>query len=241
MQKTVEQTLETLKVLQGVDDELWKMRSGVAALTLRVDAHKKTVAEFEAEFKKKGDELKLTEKESSKKELDLKVFDEKIGKLRQQLATLTSNKAYATMMEEIGGHEAERSRAEEEVLKVMERIEGSKKDMEGVKGKIREAQEAVKREEAAVADEVRALSGCIRELSAERQGLVSQLDHVIVERYEKIARSKQGKAVVAVKDGTCQGCYMGITKQMILRLWSKKEMLSCPNCARLIYLEGAVQ
>ena len=241
MQKTVEQTMETLKVLQGVDDELSKLREGVASLTLRVDTHKKRVAELEADLAKRGADLKVDEKATSVKELDIKVVVDKIEKLRGQLNTLTSNKAYQAMMSEIGGHEAERQRAEEEALKVMEKVEATKAGMEEVRAKIREAQGSVKREEQAIAAEMRDLSNRIRELSAERQGLAQQLDRAVSERYDKIARSKQGKAVVAVKDGTCQGCYMGITKQMILRLWSKKELVSCPNCARMIYLEGGVQ
>jgi hypothetical protein len=241
MAKTVESTLATLKGLQSVDDQLSQLRTGVAALTLRVDAHKKRVAELEANLKTLGEGLKVEEKASAMKDLDLKVIGEKIAKLREQLNTLTSNKAYATMVGEIGGHEAERGRVEEDALQVMEKVETARALMEGVRAQIREAHEAVKREEAAIADEVRGLSRRIRELSAERQGLCSQLDLLVADRYEKIARSKQGKGIVAVKDGACQGCFMGVTKQMILRLWSKKELVSCPNCARLIYLEGEVQ
>ena len=241
MAKTVESTLATLKELQAVDDQLSQLRTGVAALTLRVDAHKKRVAELEGELARKGAEMKVEEKASAVKDLDLKVLGVKIAKLREQLNTLTSNKAYAAMMGEIGGFEAERGRVEEDALRIMEKIETARAGTDGVREQIREAQEAVKREEQAVSGEVRDFSMRIRELSAQRQGLCSQIDRLVADRYEKIARSKQGKAIVAVKDGTCQGCFMGVTKQMILRLWSKKELVSCPNCARLIYLEGEVQ
>jgi predicted nucleic acid-binding Zn-ribbon protein len=104
-----------------------------------------------------------------------------------------------------------------------------------------EARRAVSEVEAGVADEVRDLSGRIRELTAERQGLVQQLDRTVAADYDRIGRSRNGKVVVAVKDGTCQGCFMGVTRQMIARLWSKKELLHCPNCARLMYLEGEVE
>lgn len=241
MQKSVEETLGTLKVLQSVDDELAKLREGVASLTLRVDAHKKHAAELEAELRRKTEELKNEEKDSAKKDLELKVIAEKIARLREQLNTLTSNKAYAAMMGEIGGHQAESDRTEEDALKLMEKIEGSRAGLGDIREQIAAAQQAVKDEEKAIAGEVQALSMRIRELAAERQGLCRQLDRMLLDKYEKIARSKQGKAVAAVKDGICQGCYMGVTKHMIMRLWSKKELVHCPNCARLIYLEGGVQ
>jgi uncharacterized protein len=241
MQKTVEQTLETLKVLQSVDDQLAQLREGVATLTLRVDAHRKRATELEGELQKKAAELQGQEKATAMKDLEVKVIAEKIAKLREQLNTLTSNKAYTAMMGEIGGQQAETARVEEATLRLMENVEASKAGMDVIRGQIAEARQAIKTEEAAVAGEVHDLSMRIRELTAERQGLYGQLDRMVAEKYERIARSKQGKAVAAVRGGACQGCHMGVTKQTISRLWSRKELLYCPNCARLIYLEGEVQ
>ena len=241
MQKTVEQTMETLKVLQAVDDQLGGLREGVARLTLRVDSHKKRVAELQKELQQKTEDVRGDEQASAKKDLDLKVIADRIAKLREQLNGLTSNKAYTAMMSEISGHTAESQRVEEDALKIMEKIEGARTGMQEIHRQIAEAQAAVKQEEQAIAAEVHDLSMRIRELTAERQGLFGQLDRTIADKYDKIARNKNGKAVVAVKDGICQGCYMGVTKQMIMRLWSKKELVHCPNCVRMIYLEGAVQ
>ena len=241
MGKTTEQVLTTLKVLQGVDDRLQEYRQKVAALSLKVEDHRKRVTDFEAEMEKKVAELKTGEKDTAKKELDLKVIQEKIEKLKGQLNLLTSNKQYSAMVHEIGGHQADSARTEEETLAIMDRVENTRTAIEAIRQEILGAQEAVRAEEAAIADEVRAFSGAIRELSAERQALVQQLDKPVAAIYDKVSRSRGGKAVVAVKQGTCQGCFMGITRQMIARLWSKKELLYCPNCARLIYLEGEVQ
>ena len=241
MIKSVEETMSTLKLLQSVDDQLTTLRSGVAALSLRVDTHKKLVAELTAELEKKNAETKVDEKTSAMKELELKVIAEKIVKFRSQLTTLTSNKAYGAMMGEIAGEEARSAKAEEDVLKAMEKIETQRAGMEEIRNRIKDAQAAVKREEDAVAGDVRELSGRIRQITAERQALCQQIDKLIAEKYEKISRSKNGKAVVPVKAGICQGCNMGVTKQTIARLWAKKELLPCPNCARLMYLEGEVQ
>jgi len=241
MAKTMEQVLATLKVLQEVDDRLGEHREKVAALSLRVDEHKKRVAELEAELGKKTTGLRSDEKDSAKKDLELKVIQEKIDKLKGQLNVLKSNKQYAAMAHEISGHQADGARKEDEALAIMERIETARTAVEVIRGQIKEAQEAVRREEAAVAGEIHALSGEIRELAAERQALVQQLDKNVAASYERIGRSRNGKAVVAVKHGVCQGCFMGITRQMIARLWAKKELLYCPNCARLIFLEGEVE
>jgi len=241
MTKTTEQVLNTLKVLQGVDDRLQEYRAKAAALSLKVDEHRKRVTDLEAEMQKRTAELKTGEKDTAKKELELKVIQEKIDKLKGQLNQLTSNKQYSAMVHEIGGHQADSARTEEEALAIMDRVESTRAAIGTLRDQIKGAQEAVRAEEEAITDEIRAFSGAIRELSAERLALVQQLDKSVAGVYDKIAHSRGGKAIVAVKQGTCQGCFMGITRQMIARLWAKKELLYCPNCARLIYLEGEVQ
>lgn len=241
MAKSVAETLKTLKALQAVDDRLGELRQSVAGLWLRVDDHKKQVTRLGDELEKKAQELRTDEKNAGLKELELKVIQEKINKLREQLRTLNSNKQYAAMTAEISGQEAEGSRREDEALAIMDRIEDTRSAMEQIRERIREAEESVRVEEAAVAGEVRDLSGEIRELSAQRQGLCQQIDKPAMDRYARISHSRGGKAVVAVKDGVCQGCSMGVTKQTIARLWAKKEFLPCPNCARIMYLEGEVQ
>ena len=48
MPSTLEDTLVTLKELQTVDTRLGRLREEVATLSLRVDAHRKRVAELNA-------------------------------------------------------------------------------------------------------------------------------------------------------------------------------------------------
>ena len=241
MPKTVEHTLATLKVLQSVDDQLAELRTKVAALSLGVAEHKKRIVQLRDELDRKGEEVKTDEKNAAMKELELKVIQEKIDKFKQQLNLIKSNKQYAAMMQEIGGQEAATSKTEDEALIIMDRIETTRSAIELIREQIGKAEEDVRREEALVAGEVAQLAGQIRELMAERQGLSQQLDRAIAARYDKISHTRSGKACVAVRDGVCQGCFMGVTRQTIARLWAKKELLVCPNCGRIMYLEGEVQ
>ena len=241
MAESVEETLKTLKLLQSVDDQLGEKRASVAALSLRVDAHKKRVTALESELAEKTAQLHTDEKDSGMKELALKSIQEKIAKLKTQLNVLKDNKQYTAMMHEISSQEAAGSHTEDQALILMDKIEDTRAAIEEVKRQIEETRGQVRDEEAAVADEVEELSGQIHQLMAERQGLVAQLDPAVVERYRKIAHGRGGKALVAVINGVCQGCYMGVTRQTISRLWAKKELMYCPNCSRLMYLEGEVQ
>ena len=241
MTRSVAETLKTLRQLQEVDDRLGELREGMAALSLRVDEHKKRVAALEAELAGKTQKLKQEEKDSARKELDLKTLQEKLAKLRGQLNILKDNKQYTTMMHEINGKEAENSRTEDQALMLMDQVEGTRAAIEEVRRQIEEAKKAVRAEEAAVGGELRDLSGQAREITAQRRALAAMLEKEVIDKYHKIGHSRKGKAVVAVLNGVCQGCFMGVTKQTIARLWAQKDLMYCPNCACMMYLEGEVQ
>ena len=240
MLETTAETIDTLKELQTLDTQLRGTRNSVEALSLRVDDHRKHVRSLETEVEDQTQKLKDQGKRVGMKELELKGIQEKTNKLRQQLNVTSSNREYQTMLREIGEFEADGSRCEDNVLALLDAVDETKADMARLQEEIASAREAVKAEEASVAEDVGELNGNIQELEARRRDLAGRLDGGVLDKYERILNSRSGLAVVAVIGGVCQGCNMGVTKQMISRLWSKKELLFCNNCSRLMYLEGEV-
>jgi predicted nucleic acid-binding Zn-ribbon protein len=241
MATTTEEALSVLRELQTLDDKLTELAASRAALGKRVDDKKAHLADAESRLEQKQAEKKTKEKEAAKKELDIRVLSEKIAKLKVQLNTLDSNKQYAAMMSEISGFEAENSRAEDAAIIVMDQVEAVVAEVEATENEIVAAREAVTAEEADVAEDVAAVTREIEGFAAKREELIGRLGSDVAAKYERIRHGRAGKAVVAVIGGVCQGCFMGVTRQAVGKLWAQKELMYCPNCARIIYLEGDVQ
>jgi hypothetical protein len=72
-------------------------------------------------------------------------------------------------------------------------------------------------------------------LEKERARYADAIDQELLKRYLLIKERKGGVAIGKVIHGICQSCNMGIPPQQFNELKKCNELLTCPNCHRLIY------
>lgn len=51
-----------------------------------------------------------------------------------------------------------------------------------------------------------------------------------------VQRSRDGVAVAEVKNGACSACFMSLRKQMQQELNTSDKIITCENCARILYV-----
>jgi hypothetical protein len=71
----------------------------------------------------------------------------------------------------------------------------------------------------------------------ERDELISTMDKKIYSFYGKIRRWAKETTAVPVKNGACYGCFMKLSDQTNLEIMKSEDIITCPNCGRLLYLE----
>ncbi len=60
----------------------------------------------------------------------------------------------------------------------------------------------------------------------------------VYNKYESIKARSGGRAVVAVRDEACQGCFIHIPPQVYIQLKrGDEELIMCPHCYRILYVE----
>ncbi len=87
----------------------------------------------------KSSEAKSFRMALDKRELDLKEVEGRIKKLEVQLNTVKSNKEYAAFQHEILGLKADKSRIEDEILKMFEQSEQQQKEIKQLAAKAADA------------------------------------------------------------------------------------------------------
>jgi predicted nucleic acid-binding Zn-ribbon protein len=75
----------------------------------------------------------------------------------------------------------------------------------------------------------------------EREILVSSMEKKIFALYGKIRRWAKETTAVPVVKGACYGCFMRLSDQAIVEIKQSKDIVTCPNCGRLLYLEDSFQ
>jgi predicted nucleic acid-binding Zn-ribbon protein len=73
------------------------------------------------------------------------------------------------------------------------------------------------------------------ELEAERPRFTEGVDEDLLDRYNRLFKSKNGIALVTVEHEVCTGCHMKVTHQVILEVKAEKEIIGCPQCGRILY------
>ena len=68
-------------------------------------------------------------------------------------------------------------------------------------------------------------------LTRARNELLKKLPDELAEMYERLKERYQ-RAIAPVDNGFCFGCFQKLPTEMITR---QKEILTCPNCGRILY------
>jgi len=74
-------------------------------------------------------------------------------------------------------------------------------------------------------------------LFEERNTKTMAIDMKILSFYEKIRIWAKNTAVVPVKKQACYGCYMKLNDNTYASLIKSEEIITCPHCGRIMYLE----
>jgi uncharacterized protein len=79
-----------------------------------------------------------------------------------------------------------------------------------------------------------------RLLSDEREDLIQGISQPLLRAYERMRESSlRSNPVVPVINGVCHGCYMVVTKSVIMELKRGGNLVLCEYCGRILFLNDA--
>lgn len=79
-----------------------------------------------------------------------------------------------------------------------------------------------------------------RLLADEREDLIHGISEPLLRTYERMRGSNvRSNPVVPVINGACQGCYMVVTKSVIMELRRGGNLVLCEHCGRILFLNDA--
>jgi len=229
--------LDKLRALQEVDIELAALEKAKKEKPEKAEESKRHLDQLKENLAQKRTSLRQLQKTSALKELDLKIHEEKVKKLKRQLLGIKTNREYSALLLEIGGEEADDSRLEDEILDLMTQAEELEAACTEDAQKIEEEEKRLEAELKKIQAELEEIDRRITVLSNTRQQKLPDIDSAPLALYEKIWKAKGARALVPVSGMACQGCFMNITIESLSHLMADKEIITCKSCRRILYLE----
>ena len=185
--------------------------------------------------KRKYDALKAKHGES---EAQVKKLNDSMIKTKERLLEVKNNKEYQAMLKEIETAEKTRGDLESQIIALMEEMDKLfilvKKDEET----LQQATAKHEEEKKIVEDDLSAVDADTVSWAEKRVGLQNIIPSDLLARYEKIKKRNQGVGVIPVWKAVCSGCHMNIPAHLYNELQRTNDLLSCPNCNRIMYFQN---
>lgn len=228
--------IESLLVLQERDTRLFTLLKEInnlpketAALDLRLQNAQET-------FDQKKKHSMSLESDRKKIELEAQSKQQQIGRYRQQQLDTRKNEEFQALGNEIKHAEEAIQSLEDQQLVLMEKLDAALKQLALDAEVLKKASSENQSGKATLAQKKISLEKSLSEIKALKQEAESKVEPMTLGKYQRIIANKKENALVPLRNGTCGGCHMKVTAQTLIAVKADKDLVSCDNCGRLVYL-----
>jgi len=229
--------LQQLIVLQSLDDEIAEHKKLLADIPLQIDTGCTELEEKKKILSNAKEELDALQKERKDLELAVQGENDHMAKAKTKLPAVKTNREYTAILSEVEAIKEKVSGLEDKELEIMEILEEKEKEVPGIEKICKEEDASFQEYKAKKDAELDRMKQELGLLIGKRENVTDQLERVIMQRYEKVASSREGRAVVLLKGSICQGCFQQILPQMVIDVKIGESIQQCSNCIRFLYWE----
>lgn len=229
------EAIEKLLALQDRDQRIKTFRAELENIPVEKKAKERLLAEAAARLD--ASRARARETEVAKKNLEVEVASKRdqIARYRNQQLQTRKNEEFTALAHEIEAAEKAISSLEDKELELMEEGESLRPQIEAADKAYLEDKKKIESQSVALAEKEKNLKDRIAELEASRKEALAGVDEDLLERYERLFKSKNGAAIVPLEHEICMGCHMKVTTQTVVEVNAQKAVVSCPQCGRILY------
>jgi uncharacterized protein len=233
--------IEQVTRLQSLDQRIAELEREVATLPKHIAQIEKALDSHLRRLEADRAALVANQKERKQLEDDVKVENQKISKLRDQMLGAKTNEQYRAFQHEISFCETSIRTAEDRTLDLMAESEPLDANVKKAESALKEEKQQVDSEKTLARDRTAIDQKQLDELRAERQQLVATLKKPAYSAYERIRKKWHGGSAVAeVTDGRCSACQILLRPQFFQDLRHSDQLMFCESCGRILYYNPPV-
>ena len=224
--------------------ELSKIDKSVDSFTPQIEAAQNKIAREQSkvdEMTQKIESLREVAEENSAK---IATYEEQITSIDEQLKSIQKKNKVISSEREMKALSMEEELAKEKLTFANEEIERLGKVNDAKNADAKELEDTLVELTNSVNEVKKVSEKEISDIEKQKESLykkraenVSIIDQKILAFYEKVRKWAGNTAVVAVKKQACYGCYMKINDKTYSEVIKGEEIVGCPHCGRILYLE----
>ena len=227
--------IEQLVVLQKVDDEIVLLQDDLKRAPQQITELEKRRQDIEDKAEIVRDKLKYLTDQQKRLDSEIESDSVRLKKSKSKMMLVGNQKEYHAMMREMDTLEKQNRGREEEKITVSEELSRQNLELSEVDGQAKELDNELTTARQSLSARIKQAEGRLSELTARRKDAGQAVPKPILQRYEFIRSRLKNPVIVPVAAGICSGCHIAIPPQSFIELQKGIQILSCPNCQRLIY------
>lgn len=231
MNKEIEQLTE----LQVIDLEIGKLDAEKDTKLAGLREREEIFEESESSIMERQEKIEAAEQR--RREIEAELSDElsRLKERQSKMMQVQTNREYQSLLKEIEDGKKSNKDREEEIVQLMETIEADTKIMDEQAGSSQAEKKALAKE----TKEAKKFSDAIEKkktgILKKRNSMAKKIKTPVLKKYDMLRERRNGKAIVPVTKGVCQGCFMSIPPQQFNDILRGDKMLNCPTCQRILY------
>lgn len=232
----MQEQMELLRELQGLDQELLRVRQDrqkLEAELTALGADQERVQAMVDSLSTDLDRLQTTRRELVQA---LAQEQENVKKAEGRLPSIKTQKEYVAVLKEIDTAKKMNKDIHDRIQVKDGEIEALSREMEEKQAELTTISEKVATRRAAIEANLSAFDEKLGEKSGYRDSLLKQVPLPVQKRYLMLLERRAGVAVVEARRGTCLGCNMHLPPQLYNSLFTLREIQICPHCNRMLFV-----
>ena len=233
------QTLEQLIKLQEIDHRLLEIKEHMGDLPLTVKSQELEIAGFQTENEQKNSRIIQIDKDIRHHMSEIEDFSIKLGKYKEKLFLVKSNKEYDAINHEIDHMKTTISESETVQIQFEEEKIELEEAIKLNSNKIETTSELLTNNRTELQSAMEETTHEQEELVSNRNILYQDIEPVYLSTYEKLRNARDGVGMESIIGSACGGCFSQLPQQTVIEIKENKQIITCPSCDILQYWDGA--
>lgn len=232
----MQETLKILRELQGLDRELNEKRQSrqkLAGEQAEITSELSRVQEMVDILQANVAVLDAQRRDLSQ---DLVIEEGNIAKAEGRLPTIKTQREYVAVLKEVDTAKKMNKDIQDKIAALDAQMESLNNESQEKEEELAQIQSQVQERQKEIATALAEADKLLGEGDGRRDGFLDQVPTALRKRYEMLLDKRAGVAVVEARQETCCGCNMNLPPQLFNRLYTSTEILTCPHCNRMLYL-----
>ena len=231
-------TLKKLIELQSVDADIFALRKEQNNIPNKLRKKKAEFDQTVVDFHQKKENKKNLAVEIDKVNLDIASEEVNTKDLQSKQALVKKNKEYQALTNEIKASVQKKSNLENSLEKKLVDLEDSSTEFTENQSQVKKVKTELLQEADKAKKEIEDFNLKINKYKLLRKEITKEINPEVLALYNMLLKTRAPTVVVKANNNVCEGCHINLTAQVIVDIKKADRLVTCENCARILYIEN---